>query len=83
MLIGVNLVYNGIPSDILKGASDIRVISYKHERVVSRRIKHSLEDLHWFEKVKNDFLLLVIAVKAPAARSNKFNTVAFLLLLLR
>jgi len=37
--------YAGTPLDIPKGASEIRVIAYKHGSVVSRQINHSLEDL--------------------------------------
>ncbi|HET7117115.1 MAG TPA: family 20 glycosylhydrolase [Hanamia sp.] len=37
--------YSGTPLDIPKGASEIRVIAYRHGRVVSRQINNSLEDL--------------------------------------
>ena len=37
--------YSGTPLDIPKGASEIRVIAYRHGHVVSRQINHSLEDL--------------------------------------
>ena len=37
--------YSGIPLDIPKGASEIRAISYRHGRVVSRQINKSLDQL--------------------------------------
>ncbi len=37
--------YSGIPLDIPKGASEIRAISYRHGRVVSRQINKPLDQL--------------------------------------
>ena len=37
--------YSGTPLDIPKGASEIRVIAYRHGHVISRQINHSLEEL--------------------------------------
>lgn len=37
--------YTGNPLDIPKGASEIRIIAYRHGRLVSRQINHSLEEL--------------------------------------
>ena len=46
--------YSGSPLDIPIGASEIRVVAYKHGRAISRQVNHSLEDLHQsFSKQKN------------------------------
>jgi hexosaminidase len=37
--------YSGTPLDIPKGASEIRVIAYRHGRVISRQINYLLSDL--------------------------------------
>ncbi len=37
--------YTGVPLDIPKGASQIRVIAYRHDRTVSKQINYSLNDL--------------------------------------
>ena len=37
--------YSGVPLEIPKGASEIRAISYKHDRVVSRKVNYLLTDL--------------------------------------
>ena len=46
--------YTGTLLDIPKAASEIRVIAYKHGRVVSRQINYSLEELKKTLKKKND-----------------------------
>lgn len=46
--------YSGSPLDIPIGASEIRVIAYRHGRAISRQVNHSLEDLRQsFSKQKN------------------------------
>jgi hexosaminidase len=46
--------YSGSPLDIPIGASEIRVVAYKHGRAISRQVNHSLEDLRQsFSKQKN------------------------------
>ncbi len=37
--------YSGAPLDIPKGASEIRVIAYRHGREISRQVNYLLEDL--------------------------------------
>jgi hexosaminidase len=37
--------YSGLPLDIPKGASEIRAVSYRHGRLVSRQINYLLSDL--------------------------------------
>jgi hexosaminidase len=37
--------YSGLPLDIPKGASEIRTVSYRHGRLVSRQINYLLSDL--------------------------------------
>jgi hexosaminidase len=37
--------YSGVPLDIPKGASEIRAISYRHDRVVSQQVHYLLNDL--------------------------------------
>ena len=44
--------YKGVPLDIPKGASEIRVIAYKDGRVISRQMNHSLEELRKSLKTK-------------------------------
>ncbi len=46
--------YSGSPIDIPQGASEIRVISYRHGRSVNRQVNYSLDVLRKnFEKRKN------------------------------
>ena len=37
--------YQGTPIDIPKGASEIRVIAYRHDRVISRQVNYFLAEL--------------------------------------
>ncbi|HEY5391869.1 MAG TPA: FN3 associated domain-containing protein, partial [Hanamia sp.] len=47
--------YGGTPIDIPKGASEISVIAYRHDRVISRQVNYSLDELRQsFDKKKGD-----------------------------